>query len=108
MFGTNRSHIAISLVLLTLMGDAATGRTGPAEQPSPDVPKLLAQLKSTDFRTRTEASDKLEKLGGPVLPALRKALTTQTEVEAKRRIEFVIDRIENALLQAEEKLWQDL
>src|SRR5262249_44890155 len=72
------------------------------------VSKLIGQLNSGDFRKREQASDQLEKLGSPVLPMLREAAAGKTEVEVKRRIEYVIGRIENALLKAEEKHWQDL
>jgi hypothetical protein len=79
------------------------------EQPPPlAVAKLIARLGDAEFRSRQDASDKLVQLGDPVLPALRKAVTTNTEVEVKRRIELVVTRIENALLKAEEKRWQDL
>jgi hypothetical protein len=81
---------------------------GQPERPAPDeVAKLIGRLDSEDFRTRQEASVKLEKLGAAVLPALRKARKTDVELEAKRRIEQVIGRIEAGLLQAEENLWKD-
>jgi hypothetical protein len=57
--------------------------------------------------SRKQASDKLEQLGGAVLPALRKAIAASSEPEDKRRIETVVTRIENALVKAEEKNWQD-
>jgi hypothetical protein len=50
----------------------------------------------------------LEKLGPPILPALRKAATANNELEVKRRIELVVTRIENTLLKIEEKHWQAL
>jgi hypothetical protein len=105
------SGVAIPLAILALIGEAATG-LGPtvrAEQPPPEtVAKLIAQLSATDFRSRQEASNKLEKLGGPILPALRKAAKANTELELKRRIELVVIRIENGLLKTELKRWQDL
>jgi hypothetical protein len=102
---TSRIPILNSLLVLALIGNRSSGQP---EQPSPDaVAKLIGQLNSETFRTRQQASDKLEKLGAPVLPALRKALKTDLELEARRRIEQVIDRIEAGILQAEEKLWKD-
>jgi hypothetical protein len=104
------SGVAISLAILALLGGAAGGsaQTVPAEQPSPEtVAKLIAQLGAADFRSRQQASDRLEKLGGPVLPALRKAAAANTELEAARRIELVVKRIENNLLNTEEKHWKD-
>jgi hypothetical protein len=102
---TSRRHLLNSLLVLALMCNLSSGQPG---QPSPDaVAKLIGQLNSVDFPTRQQASDKLEKLGAPVLPALRKALKTDVALEATRRIEHVIGRIEAGLLRAEEKLWKD-
>ncbi len=107
----NCSSIAMVLGMLTLIGGAAggPGQTDPAAPPSPEiVAKLVAQLGAADFRTRQQASDQLEKLGAPVLPALRKAVRANLELEVKRRIEIVATRIENALLKTEENRWQAL
>jgi len=102
---TSRIHILNSLLVLALICNLSRGEP---EQPSPDaVAKLIGQLSSNVFQTRQEASDQLEKLGAPVLPALRKALKTDLELEAQRRLEQVIGRIEAGLLEAEEKLWKD-
>jgi hypothetical protein len=99
------------LAILSLNGVAAAGprQADPLKQPPTEaVAKLIVQLGDAEFRSRQEASDKLAQLGDPVLPALRKAATTTTELEVKRRIQLVVTRIENALLKAEEKRWQDL
>jgi hypothetical protein len=101
----NQIHIVNALLALALIGNCSSGQS---EQPSADaVAKLIGQLNSAEFRTRQDATDKLEKLGTPVLPALRKALKAGAEPEARRRIEHVIGRIEAGLLQAEEKRWKD-
>jgi hypothetical protein len=63
---------------------------------------------AADFRSRQQASEELEKLGAPILPALRKAAPASSTLETKRRIENVVNRIENALLKTEEKRWEDL
>jgi hypothetical protein len=105
------SGVAISLGFLAFIGEAAAalGAADLAKQPPPEtVAKLIAQLNAATFRARQQASDQLEKLGGSVLPALRRAGTANTEVEVKRRIEVVVTRIENALFKAEEKRWQVL
>jgi hypothetical protein len=95
--------VAISLMALT--GGAVFGQTEP---PLPEaVAKLIEQLSATEFRVRQQASDELAELGAPALPALRKAATAKIELEVKRRIERVVSQIENALLKAEEKNWQD-
>jgi hypothetical protein len=66
-------------------------------------------LKSSDFRTREEATERLMKLGAAVLPALRKAaMEDKLEVEARRRIEAVADKIVDGILGREEKLWKEL
>jgi hypothetical protein len=102
--------IALSLATLALLGaGAGSGQTVPPKQPRPGtVAKLIAQLGADDFRSREEASARLEKLGGPVLPELRKAAKSNPELEVKHRIERVVVRIEKALLEAEEKQWQGL
>jgi len=104
------SGVAISLATVALIGVAAgSGQPVPAEKPRREtVAKLIAQLGAPDFRSREQARNELEKLGGPVLPALRKAATANPELEVKRRLELVVSRIENALLNTEEKRWQDL
>src|SRR5262245_7070898 len=104
------SGLALSLAALALLGTAAApGQTAPPNQPPPEaVAKLITQLGAEDFRSRQDATDKLEKLGGPALPTLRKAAKATRELEVKRRLELVIARIEKALLDAEEKHWQAL
>jgi hypothetical protein len=97
--------VAISFGLVALMGVSA-GQTDRADPKS--VAKLIAQLGAKEFRARDQASKGLEKLGKPVLPILRKAVAANVELEAKRRIEQVMIRIENALLETEEKSWQGL
>jgi hypothetical protein len=107
----NNYGMAIILAILSLNGVAAAGPSlpDPVEQPPPlAVAKLIARLGDAEFRSRQEASDKLAQRGAPILPALRKAATANTELEVKRRIELVVIRIENALLKDEEKRWQDL
>jgi hypothetical protein len=104
------SRLATFLGILAFLGSAAAGAGQPdPAPPSPEtVSKLVAQLGAADFRTRQQASDRLEKLGPPVLPALRKAASANNVLEVKRRIETVVARIENVLLKAEEKHWQAL
>jgi hypothetical protein len=103
---TSRIHMLTSLLVLALICNL--GGAQPVQPPPEAVAKLIRQLSSEDFQTRQAASDKLEKLGPPVLPTLRKALKTEVELETRRRIERVIGRIEARLLQAEEKLWKEL
>src|SRR5262245_40339869 len=107
----NNSGMAIILGILSLNGVAAAGPSLPdlVDQPPPaTVTKLIVLLGDAEFRRPQEASEQLVQLGAYVLPALRKAATTNIELEVKRRIELVVTRIENGLLKAEEKRWQDL
>jgi hypothetical protein len=94
--------------LLVVLGNAALTVGQPAQPNDDAVAKLIAQLGAADFRTREQASNKLTKLGDAVLPALRKAAATNITLETKRRIENIVARIEDDLLEAEEKNWQDL
>jgi hypothetical protein len=106
-----RFSVAIALAILALAGGMgpAPGQTIPAEQLPPEtVARLIAQLGASNFRSRQQATDRLEKLGAAALPALRKAAGADTGLEAQRRIELVVRRIEGALLRAEAKRWQDL
>jgi hypothetical protein len=78
-------------------GPVKKAQTDPAEEPAPEaLAKLIAQLGAARFRTRQEASAELEKLGRPVLGALRKAATANADLEVRRRIEAVATRIEAA------------
>src|SRR5262245_18645691 len=93
------SGLAFFMATLVLLActEASPGQSGLAEQPSPEaVAKLIAQLGAEQFRTRQQASEELTKLGEPVLPALRRALTPKTELEVKRRIELIVIRIKAA------------
>jgi hypothetical protein len=111
MFIGKWSGGALILVILALDGaaPAAWSQPEPGQQPSPEaVAKLIAQLGAARFQSREEASKKLEELGSFVVPALRNARTAATEVEAQRRIEVVLARIENNLLKGEEKRWHAL
>jgi hypothetical protein len=97
--------VATTLLILTLPGTAAAD----PERPSPEkVAKLIAQLGDDRFQARNEASEALEKIGSAALPALRKALAGNVELEVRRRIEGLVARIESNALRAEEKLWQEL
>jgi hypothetical protein len=98
-----RIHLRLGVAVLIVLAGVTTA----AGQEPEAVAKLIGQLCAADFRTRQDASNSLAKMGSPALPALRKALTSDVELEAKRRIEHVIARIENTILQTEEKLWQE-
>jgi hypothetical protein len=101
--------VVLSVALLALAYDAAAGpgQTVPAEEPSPEaVAKLLVQLGAAHYSTRQQASAALEKLGRPVLPALRKAAKAKTELEVRQRIERVVIRIEAASVEERVKAYR--
>ena len=103
-----RLNHVFAIALSAFVAGTVSGKPDKGE-PEPDaaVAKLITSLHSANFRARQDASNSLEKLGPPVLPALRKALRGDAEVETKRRIEHIIGRIETGIMQAEEKLWKD-
>jgi hypothetical protein len=101
------SGVAMILAILTVSRAAAVPVS--REPPSPEtVAKLIEQLGSADVQLRQRASERLEELGGSILPDLRQAIAAKTEPEVKRRLDLVVTRIENNLRKAEEKRWQDL
>jgi RNA polymerase sigma factor (sigma-70 family) len=55
------------------------------------VARLLADLSSDQFTVRKDASDALMKLGELASPACRKALEGQLPLEARRRIEAILE-----------------
>jgi WD40 repeat protein len=66
-------------------------------RPRPDaqrVARLLADLDSGDFNVRQKASEELGKLGEAVAPTLRKALANGPALEARRRMQELLDRVQ--------------
>jgi hypothetical protein len=57
------------------------------------IPGLVADLDSEDFAVREKAAEQLEKLGEAAQPALQKALAGQPSIEAKRRIQQLLDKL---------------
>jgi hypothetical protein len=100
------SSAAMILAILTL----SRGTAAPvSREPSPEtIANLIGQLESAETLPRERASETLAKFGGVVLPALRQAIAAKPEGEVKRRLESVVTRIENNLIQAEEKRWRHL
>src|SRR5580765_414262 len=96
----------IGVAILIGLGAPAWGQDNPPT--AENIAKWVAQLGAGDFRTREQAGKELDKVGDAALPALRKAAAGDLEPEAKRRVDMVLERIEAALLKAEDKRWQDL
>src|SRR5262249_10212093 len=63
------------------------------------IPGLLTDLDADDFIVREKAAVELQKLGEAAKPALQKALKGQLSIEAKRRIQQLLDRLEEYRLQ---------
>jgi WD40 repeat protein len=68
------------------------------------VPKLLADLDHKEFTVRAKAARALEALHELAVPALRRALTRGISLEAKRRIEQLLEKCERYDVPAGEPL----
>ena len=56
------------------------------------IPPLIAALDSGDFETRRDAYQQLEAMGDLAEPALRKAMEKPSSLEAKRRLEALVEK----------------
>jgi RNA polymerase sigma factor (sigma-70 family) len=65
------------------------------------IENLLSDLDSDQFAVRKQASTELEKIGEPAGPALRKGLEGEPSTEARRRIEELLQKIDNTVPQGE-------
>jgi dipeptidyl aminopeptidase/acylaminoacyl peptidase len=63
--------------------------------------RLLAQLESDDFTERERGTGELRKLGWAAEPALRKALAGKLSLEARKRIQELLDGIGELVLPLE-------
>lgn len=116
MFLGTRGLVVLTLVSLSLIGGepgnggCLSGAAPAADAaPEPDaVARWIDRLSSADFKTRQQATDQLEKMGPPILPSLRKAAKADSDLEFKRRVEQLIQRIQDNVYQAEAKRWDDL
>jgi WD40 repeat protein len=57
---------------------------------SEQIPALIRDLDSTEFRVRQSAEQKLRQLGAAAQPALRRALTPAPTLECRRRVERIL------------------
>jgi hypothetical protein len=65
------------------------------KKPDPqEVTRWLAELDSDEFRVRSRASEELEKSAEAVAPTLRRALQDHPSVEARRRIQQLLEELE--------------
>lgn len=77
-------------------------RLRPAVPPDPQrIAAWIADLDSDEFPVRDKASQELRKLGAPAAPALRKALENQPSAEVRRRVEQLLNHLEQKNLSQE-------
>jgi hypothetical protein len=78
-----------------------------AQQPAQSdasVKSLVEQLASREYRRREFAAKQLESLGPDALPALRRALETTRDAEARGRLNGLIERLERAAILSPKRL----
>lgn len=61
---------------------------------------LLAKIDSAEFPVRQQAMNELEKIGEGAVPILKKTLTRQISLEARKRIEQLVQKLEGVNLSA--------
>jgi hypothetical protein len=66
----------------------------PVEWDGEQVRRWITDLDSDEFQVRDAATRELERLGGLAKPALEKALATKPPLEAARRIERLLERLD--------------
>jgi hypothetical protein len=62
------------------------------------IKQLIADLDSKQFKTRDLATRELEKLGGVAAPAVQKAIAGKLTLEMQRRLEQLLEKLEDASL----------
>ena len=65
------------------------------------IAQLIGQLEDKQFKARDVAMKELEKLGHVAAPAVQKALQGNVPLEMKRRLELLLEKLEDAALPAE-------
>jgi WD40 repeat protein len=73
------------------------------EPPFPPVAQLIADLDSDKFFERQKATELLQRLGKGVERTLRDKLKTRPPLEVTRRIEEILERIDNGQLPPEQR-----
>jgi hypothetical protein len=56
---------------------------------------LITHLGNEQFKVREQAMKELEKLGEVAAPALQKAITRDSPLEVKRRLEVLLEKLTN-------------
>jgi RNA polymerase sigma factor (sigma-70 family) len=75
-------------------------------QPAPGakaerIAKLVKDLDSNEFKVRDQATRELEKLGEVARPAIEKALTDYVPLEMRKRLELLLEKMDDANLPPE-------
>ena len=65
------------------------------------IDRLIADLDSAAFETRSRATKELQAMAEYAVPAVRQALTGELSFETKRRLESVLDRLDSSGLSPE-------
>jgi hypothetical protein len=86
---------------LTAAPGQAVPLLGKRLRPAEPVGRWLPLLNDERFRVRQEATQELEKLGGAAVPALKKLLTEESSLEARRRVEQLLAKLQTLTLSAE-------
>jgi hypothetical protein len=68
------------------------------------IARLIADLDDDDFEVREKASESLRQLNELAGPAMRQALEKTSSAEVRRRLERLLERLDNAPVSAEELL----
>jgi hypothetical protein len=68
----------------------------PSAEQEKAIAKRITELDSDEFETRMKAMGELEKLSEMALPALRKAQKEPSSLEAGRRLDWLVSRIEES------------
>ena len=94
---------AFSSVLTLAASKRTSAFLGERLKPAAPVdPKLLdaliADLDSAKFPVRKKATDELEKLGDLAMPALQKVVNSQPTLEARMRVEPLIEKLTTGVL----------
>ncbi len=98
----------VAFAAVRLLVDAGAGalplreRLRPAQAPDPrQLERLLADLSSNRFPERERARNELERLADLAEPALKRFLTQDLSLEARRRAETILARVQGPVTDAD-------
>ena len=74
----------------------------PASSNPDRIAKLIGDLDNDQFATRQKAAEELEKLGELAEPALRKRSGGQVQLDLRRQIEEILDKVEKRIPSADQ------